>query len=218
MPQRFRFLLGPAAVGLLLSGAALAAPLAPASPGTSLLTDAETGFTLQVPRTWTVKRDVLGLRVLALAPLESAEDAFAENVTVTTQDFDAPMTLEAYAALSRAQLDQFFDSPRILADEAVSWGERPARRLTLTAMQGGRPLKFWSEFSLVGQRAYVLTFCAEEGQFARYEERFKAVEQTFRVPDAKASLAAGSPAPSPAAERAREPVASATPSEVSEAP
>jgi len=123
----------------------------------------------------------MGTVVVFLSPLENAEDKFSENVNLVTEDLTAypGMTLEKYMEINLAQLSSFVTDYKLIARENSVVSGTPATALIYTGRQGIFQLKFLQVFIVADNRAYVLTFTAEEAQYKKYEAAARGIINSF---------------------------------------
>ena len=140
-------------------------------------------LSFQYPTNWKVAEGFMGTVVVFLSPLENADDKFSENVNLVTEDLTAypGMTLEKYMEINLAQLPSFVTDYKLVARENSLVSGTSATALIYTGRQGIFQLKFLQVFIVADNRAYVLTFTAEEAQYKKYEAVARGIINSFMM-------------------------------------
>ena len=69
---------------------------------------------------------------------------------------------------------------RILSEESTTLSGLKAEKLTYSGSQGGFKLKWMQVYTIKNNRAYILTYTAQEASFNKYKEYAQKMFDTFR--------------------------------------
>jgi serine/threonine-protein kinase len=128
------------------------------------------GFRLSYPDKWAVTEGVMGTVAAFMSPLENSDDKFRENVNVLVQALSEypGMTLEKYEALSIDDMPKFVTDFKLIDRKDAVISGLPAKTITFTGRQGVFQIKFLQAYIIQNERAFVLTYTAEEAQYKKY--------------------------------------------------
>ncbi len=141
-------------------------------------------FNIQIsyPNTYELQEGLMGILVFFFSPIESSTDLFQENFNVMIQDLSAqPMSLEEYTDLSLGQIETVItDSEMISSKETILDGES-AYEVIYTGTQGRYSLKWKQLWTVLDNKAYVLTSTSEVNEFDDYSEVFDTMFDSFEI-------------------------------------
>lgn len=123
----------------------------------------------------TETNDIILGKVARFTPKSvAAKGGFAE-MTIGVIEFQKPMTLAEYTTESVAQIIEFMPGAKILRSNPVMLGERPAHEVIYTGKDEERQvtLKAWQVWTIRNDRAYVITYIADEVLYDRFVKDFK---------------------------------------------
>jgi len=124
------------------------------------------GISLEYPREWKKKEGDKGVIVMFLAPKDAGRSMFQPNLNITVQELSGTETdLDQYVQSMTEKEKEIIPSYRLDTIEAAELAGQPARRIVFTSKQGYVNLKVVQLCTLLGTRAYALTFAAEENGF-----------------------------------------------------
>jgi eukaryotic-like serine/threonine-protein kinase len=129
-------------------------------------------FQINHPRKWEVAEGVMGTVVAFISPRENADDKFRENINVAVGDLAAypGLTLDKYEEISLAQLTNLITDFKLVKRGNSVISGMPAKTLVFTGRQGIFQVKFMQAYMIANNRAYVITFSAENREYRNYEE------------------------------------------------
>jgi len=141
------------------------------------------GYTINYAENWELNNSSqMGTEFILFSRLEGSGDVFRENVNLIVQDLPAKgMSLADYTALSEAQIKTLITHSKLLSSKRIKSGSREYQRLEYTGQQGVYSLHFVQYYQIQHNKAYVLTFTAEQNQFTRYREEAEMMLQSFQV-------------------------------------
>jgi len=125
------------------------------------------GISLEYPKGWKKKEGTKEVVAMFLAPKGAGAGMFQPNFNITVQDLTGTETgLDEYVESMTEKEKEIIPAYRLERVEAAELSGHPARRIVFTSKQGYVNLKVVQLCTLVGERAYAVTFAAEESRFA----------------------------------------------------
>ena len=159
------------ALGLLAAANAqtVIAPADKEKPDWATIADQD--FTLRYPADWTLDQSGLfGSNFFLYAPMDKGKDTFRENFNLMINDLSEfpGMTLAEMADGARQQVVSMIDSVKILEFKEMEDGFDKYYWMEFSGKQNKFNLHWRQYYWLAHNHFYVLTFTAEEQQYARY--------------------------------------------------
>lgn len=129
-------------------------------------------FKIKQLATWQVQEsDVEGLPVVYFISPATGEGDFQEMVNVIVEDLSAnPMTLEEYSDYSLTQLKEIFPNFTQLSLNSANLGNQNAKKIVYTVSSEGVVQKVMQIWTVIGQKAYVLSFNTVESLYGDFEK------------------------------------------------
>lgn len=164
---------------LVMLVATLTASTSPITPHTFNLhsvshddwkTHTDKGFQIQYPSEWELSlAKQMGSSFILFSPLVNKEDLFRENVNLIIQDIKGMnIGLEKYAQISESQIKSMMTNSQILESKLMEKNGRRFYHLVYTADMGVYHLKFLQNYFIQNEKAYVLTFTADQKTYDEY--------------------------------------------------
>lgn len=134
-------------------------------------------FSIQYPIHWKVIEGFMGSVVVFGSPPESPGDKFSENINIVVENLTAhpDMTLAKYEESGLAQLTSIMTDFKLLERRSLTISGVPAKQTIFTCRQGVFQLKLMQTYLLADNKAWVITFAAEEATYREYEKVAKTV-------------------------------------------
>jgi serine/threonine-protein kinase len=143
--------------------------------------DAE-GFTIRYPADWEKSEDVEGTVVLFKSPSEGLSDAVRESVGVTTEALPSPsIDIQEYSDAAIDQVKQAIPEFDLISTESTTVAGHPGHRIVYTGKQGSVELQWQQVYTVVGDKAYILTFVAVPDSYSRFVGIAQSIFDTFTV-------------------------------------
>jgi hypothetical protein len=141
----------------------------------------EPNYSIQYPVDWDLDRSgKMGPVFAILAPLESKEDKFRENVNLVVEDLNGQnISLDRYAELSKGQLKSSMTNFNLIESKKSNSGSREYFKVIFTWNYEAFRLKVEQYYWIVDGKAYVLTFTSEQDKFATFSETGEKILNTF---------------------------------------
>lgn len=138
------------------------------------------GIRITHPAEWNTRENVMGMTVAFLSPKENPQDDFQENLNVYIEDISAqPMTLDGYFSLSVSGLKQYITDYAEVESSPTTLGGEPARKLVFTGTQGTYSFKWMQIVTLKGNKAYVVTYTAEQDKYPVFLDTAQQITDSF---------------------------------------
>jgi PsbP-like protein len=145
-------------------------------------TDSEFGFSIKYPQDWEKLERQFGTTVLFRSPKEDKSDPFQENVNVAVETLPSDsITLDQYYDAALPQVEKVITDFDLSSSDSFNRSGRSWRRIVYTGRQGQFDLRFQQDFTVMGARAYVLTFVAERDRFSEFLPTAEAIAGSFQV-------------------------------------
>lgn len=143
--------------------------------------DPSEGFSISYPSDWTKPVDRHGAIVALASPPEDSSD-FIENIRVDAYDVEASTSLDEYESLGLKAAPNFFTEFDLLSSERVSLGGYPAFEDHYIARLPQGQFEGLQVTTLVGTRAYIITFTGEPGAaFALWLPTAREIIDSFAI-------------------------------------
>jgi hypothetical protein len=151
-----------------------------AQPGTWKKMD-HADFSISYPPDWTLDMSgMMGTKLLAFAPMESARDVFRENVNLIVQDLTGyGVGLDTFTVYSLKQLAEVMADYSLKESVRLQNANGDVHKLVYDGAQGKMPLSFVQYYMMHNEKAYVLTFTAERSRFADWQQTGEQLLRSF---------------------------------------
>jgi hypothetical protein len=139
-------------------------------------------YSIDYPETWRARE--LSNVAMIVAPLESPEDKFSENITIVVEDLSKlpnPPTLIDYHRQSSGGASKRLQDFKMLEEAQTIWHGKDAIIELYTATVRGETFKFKAVKFYSGSSVYILTYTAKASDFEKYESETDKVLKTIRV-------------------------------------
>jgi hypothetical protein len=123
-----------------------------------------------------------GAEVFVFSPLENEDDKFRENLNVLIQDLAGlNVDLESFKQLTETQIETLATDGKIIESSIVRSGKGEFYRITYSMTQGIFNLMITSVCFINNDKAYVVTFSAETGQYDHYKMTGQQILDSFTL-------------------------------------
>jgi serine/threonine-protein kinase len=140
-------------------------------------------FSIDYPTNWKlVQNPHKGIRFLLLSPSESPKDSFQENVNLVEEDISGKnLNLKSYTELTIEQIKSNLFQNCQLIESTLIKSDIDHHKLIYKAIYQGRQLKYEQYFWVIDNKAFVLTFTAEEIKFEAYKALAEKILNSFKI-------------------------------------
>lgn len=115
-----------------------------------------------------------------LPPTDSTKKSIAE-VNINVENVKDPISLEGYTNISVNEITQFFTDARILDSHATKLSEFPAHQVIYSGKEEGYNVKRMAIWTLINNKAYIITYKAEESQYDKHLQTAQKMIESLRI-------------------------------------
>jgi serine/threonine-protein kinase len=141
-------------------------------------------FSIQHPDTFEMDISTImqGLNFVLSAPKSSPDDLFRENISLAIQNLGGlNISLDYFVDFSKNQIEQQIFNGYVVESKRVRANNSEFHLLIYTGRHGHFNLKWMQHIMIKNERAYVLTFTAEQDRFDNYAEVAAKIMNTFKI-------------------------------------
>ena len=141
----------------------------------------EQGFKIDYPEVWSQQNrdDMFATGAVFSSPIEGEAD-FQEQISVLVEDLPKDMSLAQYTEESLAQIKKLSD-PNVASPQTVNLGETSAQRVIYNGLEEGNWVRRMQTWSVVGDRAYVITYTALPESYDSYLPTVEKMIESFEI-------------------------------------
>jgi hypothetical protein len=122
----------------------------------------------------------MGTSFVLFSQQSSEQDQFKENVNLIIQDLsEYDLDLDKYVEISEGQIKTMITDGKIIESKRNTRNALDFQKVVYTGKQGVLNLKFEQYYWVEDEKAYVLTFTAEENQFDAYKTTGEKILNSF---------------------------------------
>jgi len=137
---------------------------------------------IKYPLGWEIQEGILGSVVIFNSDKEGENDRFQENLSVIVQDLGGQkITLEQYSAAVVNQIKHIIPSDQIMEAGTMTLSGNKGQKIVCRVAQGGFRLKLLQIWTIQGQKAYMITFTAEEDKYLKYQGVVQKMIKSFKI-------------------------------------
>jgi hypothetical protein len=138
----------------------------------------EAEFKLKYPDNWELNQTgIAGTKFILFMP-NAQPVTFRDNINLIIQDLTGQnMDLKKFADLSKAQVQQFITNANIATSETSADGKK--HKMIYSGSQGQLNLKWQQYYWVKNEKAYILTFTADQNSFDKKIETARQVMDSF---------------------------------------
>ncbi len=141
-------------------------------------------FAIKYPEKWEkqeLQNPLIADIVLFTAPKKNSADAYQENTIVRIEELPRPMSLEEYNKWSIGQIKTTFPDVKIIEETAKTVANNSGYSVVFEAKEGEKDLKKMQAWTLINNKAYVLTYTAEKADYPEYLKAAEGMVNSFAV-------------------------------------
>ncbi|HWQ19424.1 MAG TPA: PsbP-related protein [Methanotrichaceae archaeon] len=170
-----------------------AAAAVPAESGSGVYENSTYGFDMSYPDGWIVKEadpNSMGMVVGFLAPGNNI-DSPTNYVTVQTESLPSSqkITLDTYTSAITTNLNSSYKDFKLLAKRNITLGNLPGIELLYTMDNDGTPYEVLVQYTIKNDKAYVLTYYAQEDRYSQFEDGARELLGSFEFGGSKSNPA-----------------------------
>jgi hypothetical protein len=109
------------------------------------------------------------------------DDGFRENVNLLIQNLAGlNINLDKFVEISQEQIKTMITNGKLLESRRLNANGKTFHKIIYTGEQGILKFKFMQYYWVEHERAYILTFTSEAGQFDLYRDTGEKILNSFR--------------------------------------
>jgi serine/threonine protein kinase len=128
-------------------------------------------FKIKYPEKWEKQESqntLISDVVVFLAPKKNSADSFQEQITVSIEDLPRPMSLDEYNQSSINSIKTNFNDVKILEENSKTFANNRGHTIIFDAQDGPKITKIMQTWTLMNNKAYVLTYTAEKSEYSEH--------------------------------------------------
>lgn len=139
-------------------------------------------YEISYPPNWEMNTNgLMATDFLLFSPVEDEADLFRENVSLLVQDLTGyDLDLERYTKISEEQITMLVTNDILISSERKGTGDNAYQKVIYSGEQGIYELQFEQYYWVRNDKAYVLTFTAEQSEFEKYRKDGEHVLESFK--------------------------------------
>ena len=140
-------------------------------------------YEIQYPTKWELNQGgQMGTSFIIFSVLESENDKFKENVNLIIQDLSGQnIDLNKYTEISEGQIKTMVTNSNLIESKRIKNVRNEYHKIIYSGDQGIFHLQFEQYYTVVNDKAYVLTFTCEKDKFVDYKEIGEKILNSFKV-------------------------------------
>jgi serine/threonine-protein kinase len=141
-------------------------------------------FYIRYPSTWTLDRSgEMGSNFILFASPDNDTDDFRENINLMIQNLaGANVDMDKFVEVSENQIkSKAMPNSQLITSERKSLADGEYHKLIYTGDQGIHHLQFEAYCWIKNEKAYVLTFTAEQVEFKNYQSIAESILDSFKL-------------------------------------
>ena len=148
-----------------------------------LKTYSKDNYSIQYTANWDLNTEgQMGTTFVLFSKPSSANDKFRENVNLIVQDLSGyNVDLDTYAAISEQQLKNTVTAFILLENKKKKDEQGDYQHVIYTGVQGNFNLTFEQHYRIINNKAYVLTFTAEQAEYDKFKNTTTVMLNSFKV-------------------------------------
>ena len=126
----------------------------------------------------------MGTVFMITSPLTGKDDAFAENISLTSQLITTPnktLTLEEFIKIREEENKKYFEEFEVVEEQDGFYLNDTAKIVVFTGVKNDVSFKIKQYFFIKGKFIYLYTYSAETSVFEELEEIDKDIYKSLRV-------------------------------------
>ncbi len=140
-------------------------------------------YSFEYPKEWNLDTSGrMGSSFFILSPLEHKGDLFAENINLMIQNLpESSYTLDKFVEISENQVNTRAKNGKLILSKRIKEKDLEFHHFIYTSEHSIYKLKQEQYCWLLEDKAYILTFTAEEKEFQNYRNIGKKILDSFKI-------------------------------------
>lgn len=136
------------------------------------------------PKDWEIFENFMGTVLMIKSPLSGKDDAFAENISLTSQPISSSnqtLTIEEFIKKRGEENEKYFEEFEVVEEFDGFYMNDTAKIIVFTGIKNDVAFKIKQYFFVKGKFIYLYTYSAEVSVFEELEEVEKDIYKSLRV-------------------------------------
>jgi hypothetical protein len=142
-------------------------------------TNAEYGFTIRIPESWTASGESSSLAGVTKYKVVFDDPSFTSSQYITVTPGANGLPLEDWARIFSSQVTAD-PSRRVVSQEAIQVDGAPAKKFVLVAGSGSNAFQSMVVMTVKGDKSYFMEFTSRENDYSWYSKDADEILGTFR--------------------------------------
>ena len=139
-------------------------------------------YSIDYPSDWEINEEgAMGTAFILFSPLKDG-NSFRENINLMIQDLTGfDFDLDSYTELSESQVGQYIQNAKILKSERLQGAAGEYHMIEYTGTQQEFNLHWKQYYWYINDKAYLLTFTAEDTAYEEYISLANQIMNSFKL-------------------------------------
>jgi hypothetical protein len=140
-------------------------------------------YSIKYLTTWELDQSgQMGSSFILFSSLESADDQFRDNINLLVQNLEGlNIDLDAFTSLSEEQIQSFGENAKLFESTRVKTKKVEYQKIIYASDMDVYKLKFEQYYFVQNEKAYILTFTAEQSKFDYYLALAEEMMNSFKL-------------------------------------
>ncbi len=141
-------------------------------------------FKIKYPEKWEKQESqntLISDVVVFLAPKKNSGDSFQEQITVSIENLPKPMSLDEYNQSSINSIKTNFNDVKIIEENSKTFANNRGHTVIFDAQDGQKATQIMQTWTLMNNKAYVLTYTAEKSEYSEYIKTAEAMMNSLEI-------------------------------------
>ncbi|PSB26061.1 hypothetical protein C7B69_12090 [filamentous cyanobacterium Phorm 46] len=141
-------------------------------------------FKIKYPEKWEKQESqntLISDVVVFLAPKKNSAESFQEQITVSIEDLPKPMSLDEYNQSSINSIKTNFNDVKILEENSKTFANNRGHTVIFDTQDGQKATQIMQTWTLMNNKAYVLTYTAEKSEYSEYIKTAEAMMNSLEI-------------------------------------
>jgi hypothetical protein len=144
-------------------------------------TFSQANYSVRYPASWELDQTgKMGTNFILFAPVESAQNDFRENINLIIQELSGKgIDLNKFASISENQVKTMVTHANLIESKRIINDTNEYHKIIYTGDDGTFHLQYEQYYWLINEKAYILTFTAEQNKFAALKDTAESILNSF---------------------------------------
>lgn len=138
------------------------------------------GYTIDFPSNWEIRKGTGGIDVYALSPLDGVQDKFQENINIVLENVPQGISNKEYVDLSIDNAKKGLTGFNVVSRKKTTIGGMPAEQMVYEHTYKGTKISAGQAIVIHKSKAYVITLSTMTQTYGVYAPYFEAALKTLK--------------------------------------